>query len=386
MMRSAGWREGLREGVLPTAEAVGVKLSFLRILGSWRPSGAPSRSGDHGSRGAGSSGLEGLPTQGVSDRRPRVCVTMPVYNGEPFLRQAIDSVLSQDYPEVVVRVIDNASTDGTRVLLRQFDDPRLSVVLHDEHVPVAANYARAARQQCGDYMLFLAADDRLAPGAITALVEVAEAHPESAFVYGRMVVVQEGSRLRPFSVALRAPRLGSILDVERYVLRNGYNVPLSTILFRTRVPGFEIDPRTRNACDLDLLLKLGRQGARGFGIRKPVLYLREHDGALSENRKMLAEATLDTLLGHRETAQEPTLYDLRARRVLLWAVVALLLAHDRSAAREMVAKYGPRLHLSSASMSVLLVRVPWLRVPLALFRKVLQAARGGVPTQRRQEN
>ncbi|MEJ2356744.1 MAG: glycosyltransferase [Deinococcales bacterium] len=309
-----------------------------------------------------------------SSRAPRVCVTLPVYNGARFLREALDSVFTQDYPNVVARVLDNASTDGTRTLLNAIRHPRLEVVLYDEHVPVAASYARAAEQDCGDYLVFLAADDRLVPGALSALVGVAEDHPDVGFVYGQAVVVQEGPGPRPFGMAVRPPRIGPIEDLERYILRNGYNVPLSTILFRRQTPGFGIDPSTRNACDLDLLLQLGRRGVRGIGIAHPVLYLREHEGALSDNRRMLAEATLDTLLRHERTSDMPQLYRRRARRVLLWAIIQRLAAGDQVDARDLLGKYQEQLGVNRASLAAALVRVPWLRMPLELARRVRRLA------------
>ena len=84
-----------------------------------------------------------------SEESPAISVCIPVYNGEAYVREAIESVLAQDYPNFELRVCENMSTDRTKEILinleKDLADPRLEISYEKEHVPLAANLNRAAR-------------------------------------------------------------------------------------------------------------------------------------------------------------------------------------------------------------------------------------------------
>ena len=81
-----------------------------------------------------------------------ISVVIPTYNRAGTLKRAIDSVLNQDYRNIEVIVVDDASSDGTGEILAAMSDPRLRVVVHDTNRGVAAatnTGIRAARQPPG---------------------------------------------------------------------------------------------------------------------------------------------------------------------------------------------------------------------------------------------
>src|SRR5687768_698587 len=61
---------------------------------------------------------QGLKMQ--SERAPRVSLGMPVYNGEPFIVEALDSLLAQTFEDFEIVICDNASTDGTEEICRMY--------------------------------------------------------------------------------------------------------------------------------------------------------------------------------------------------------------------------------------------------------------------------
>jgi len=110
----------------------------------------------------------------------------PVYNGEAFLRECIESVLTQTYSNWDYTIVNNCSTDRTLPIAREYAarDPRIRVHDNTRFVPVIENYNIAFRQISADskYCKVVAADDWLFPDCLERLATVAEAHPRVAIV------------------------------------------------------------------------------------------------------------------------------------------------------------------------------------------------------------
>lgn len=120
-----------------------------------------------------------------------VSVCMPVYQGEPHLRAALDSVFEQRGVDFELVVVDNASTDGTAQILASYDDPRLRVVRQAETVPLTANFAAAVAASRGDLVKVLCADDLLLPGALASQAQLLSQHRDISLVASRRVLIDD---------------------------------------------------------------------------------------------------------------------------------------------------------------------------------------------------
>lgn len=111
--------------------------------------------------------------------RPLVSVGLPVFNGEAFLEEAIRSVLSQTMGDLELVVSDNASTDRTAEICRDWaaTDRRVRVFRNSRNLGAAPNYNRTFALSRGRYFKWLAHDDRLRPGYLEATVAALEADP-----------------------------------------------------------------------------------------------------------------------------------------------------------------------------------------------------------------
>jgi len=116
-------------------------------------------------------------------RRPTASVCIPAFNGAPWIREAIDSALAQDFTDLEVVVCDDASADETVELAMQVDDPRVRVVANRDRVGLASNWNRSVLESRGAHIKFLMQDDRLAPGCIGRMLEVANGSPEIGMVF-----------------------------------------------------------------------------------------------------------------------------------------------------------------------------------------------------------
>lgn len=116
----------------------------------------------------------------------RVSVIMPAYNTAHYIREAIDSVLEQDYPNKELIVIDDGSTDGTVEVLRSYGDRITLLTQHNQGSAVARNAGLEAAR--GEYIAFLDSDDVWLPGKLRLQIEHLQRHPDVGMVYARWSV------------------------------------------------------------------------------------------------------------------------------------------------------------------------------------------------------
>ena len=120
----------------------------------------------------------------MTDHRPLVSVMIPVYNGEAYLGEAIDSVLQQEYRPIEIIVVDDGSDDGTGEVARRYGDA-VRYTRQDRAGNGAARN-RAVALATGDLFTFLDADDRLVPDTIQGLVSTLTENPTLEAVYGHV--------------------------------------------------------------------------------------------------------------------------------------------------------------------------------------------------------
>jgi glycosyltransferase involved in cell wall biosynthesis len=134
----------------------------------------------------------------MSPRTAGVSIAIPVYNGENYLRRALDSILSQTYADLEIVVCDNASTDSTERIAREAVrmDPRVRYHRNARNIGAPRNFNRAFALTTRRYFKWAAHDDELEPGFIEACVEVLERDPDVAVCFSRAVVIRDDGKVR----------------------------------------------------------------------------------------------------------------------------------------------------------------------------------------------
>lgn len=122
---------------------------------------------------------------------PLVSVVLPVFNAAPYLRQAIDSVLDQNYPNIELIAVDDGSTDGSREILAEYGS-RLRVVFQHNLGPAAARNL-GVRASTGSFVAFLDADDLWLPGKLAGQVRYMLGHPSTKITFGQFAFWEPGA-------------------------------------------------------------------------------------------------------------------------------------------------------------------------------------------------
>ena len=216
---------------------------------------------------------------------PLVSVVMPVFNGEKFLVEAIESILSQTFTDFELIIVDDGSTDGSADIIRAYaeGDGRIRFVQLAENVGVAGARNAGITVASGKYIAAMDCDDISLPERLRMQVEFMESNPAIDGVGSGVQAVDE--ELSPL-LTYRLPTCHPYILLSMMV--GGSALMYATIM--VRCPFFEssggYDPRMRFGSDFELFLRLVWEKGIRYANLPTLLYLyRRHASSISANRK-----------------------------------------------------------------------------------------------------
>ena len=189
---------------------------------------------------------------------PLVSVVIPVYNGERFLRESLESVFAQTFHDYEVVCVDDGSTDDSHALLQQYG-ARVRVI-QQANAGQSAARNEGVQQATGAFVAFLDQDDRWYPSKLAQQVAVLNAEPDVVLVHCNYDRVDGDGRVLVAGAALveRASALASQLG---RLIGEALVFPSAMLVRRDvfqLVGGF--DPELRGFEDFDLIARLKQQG------------------------------------------------------------------------------------------------------------------------------
>jgi len=131
-------------------------------------------------------------------KNPEVTVLMSVYNGEKYLREAIDSILNQTFTDFEFLIVNDGSTDRTAEILQSYDDPRIIIVDNEKNIGLTKSLNIGLRMARGEYIARMDADDMSMPDRLEKEVEFLETHRDYAVVGSFAKILNEDSEVISF--------------------------------------------------------------------------------------------------------------------------------------------------------------------------------------------
>ena len=123
-------------------------------------------------------------------------IAVPIYNGSPFLADAIRSLLAQTYSEFSLLCLDDASTDDSLKIAWSFDDPRLRVVQNERRLGLAGNWNRAFQLTTAEYLVIAHQDDVYDSNYLAATLALISARPRAFIAHtGASYISESGMDL-----------------------------------------------------------------------------------------------------------------------------------------------------------------------------------------------
>ena len=211
------------------------------------------------------------------NQHPLVSIVTPSYNMAQYLEEAIQSVLTQDYPHIEYIVMDGGSTDGSLEILRKYEG-RLRYVSEPDHGQTDA-INKGFMQSHGQIFAFLCADDTYLPGAVSTAVRHMLESRGHAGIYGEGYLTDEaGVTLCRYPTKEFDPEL---LKTECFICQ-----PASFLWREAYADAGMLNPEIHYGLDYDLWIRI----AKKYSLRRVNEYLatsRMHRGS-----KTLRERTL----------------------------------------------------------------------------------------------
>jgi glycosyltransferase involved in cell wall biosynthesis len=137
--------------------------------------------------------------------RTEVTIAIPTFNRAEFLRDSLSSALAQDYGNVQVIVVDNASTDHTEQVVNELNDGRVRYIRQSENVGAYQNWRRCLLESDTDYFGWLQDDDVIYPTLVSSFARLLDSTTESVAVLGYALQVSSIDRIDRHNTRIWGP-------------------------------------------------------------------------------------------------------------------------------------------------------------------------------------
>jgi glycosyltransferase involved in cell wall biosynthesis len=135
-----------------------------------------------------------MKNQATNSKPPLVSIIIPVFNGEKYIGEAIESILLDDYPSKEIIVVNDGSTDHTAKIISAFDDLK---IINQQNLGVSNARNAGIRFASGEFINYLDADDIWVPGRLANCLNFFDENPETDFVLGLQQMFLEKGAVKP---------------------------------------------------------------------------------------------------------------------------------------------------------------------------------------------
>jgi glycosyltransferase involved in cell wall biosynthesis len=212
----------------------------------------------------------------MNNVKPKVSIGLAVFNGEKYLREAINSILTQTFRDFELIICDNASTDKTEAICREYatKDSRIRYYRNSTNIGGANNENLTFKLCQGKYFRLAAHDDVLASNLIAKCVEVLDQNPEIVLCYSNIVKIDENGQEigildQDKANASKPSKRFQDLANWNHDCETTYGLVRSDILSKTDLQLNYTDSDRTLLCELSLY-------GRFYKISEPLFYKRYH--------------------------------------------------------------------------------------------------------------
>ncbi|ODS41485.1 MAG: hypothetical protein A7315_06020 [Candidatus Altiarchaeales archaeon WOR_SM1_79] len=222
---------------------------------------------------------------------PKVTVLMSVYNGEKYLREAVDSILNQTFKDFEFLIINDGSTDRTAEILKSYHDLRINIITNEKNIGLTKSLNKGLKVARGEYIARMDADDISIPKRLEAEYAFLKSHPRVGVVSSDVHFIDKKSRKIGTWKSCHTPE-------DLYYTLNFINcVAHSTIMFRKDVIR-EIgnyDETIIRAQDYDLWCRLSKV-TKIYKIQEVLVLFRKTKDNISHTFKNEQEKTANIIV------------------------------------------------------------------------------------------
>lgn len=206
---------------------------------------------------------------------PKISVIMPVYNGEKFLEEGVNSILNQTFKDFEFIIINDCSKDNTPNMLKKLKDKRIRIINNKENRGVSKSLNIGLENAKGKYIACFCVDDIFHPKRLEVEYNYLEKNPHIFLVGSSAVYIDEkGNEIRRF-------RKYDDYKMLAWRLRKSCSIVFSSILFRNEKSNFFDGNFGGSAVDYNFYFELLKKGKNLTNISPFLVKFRVHSGSQS---------------------------------------------------------------------------------------------------------
>ncbi len=207
---------------------------------------------------------------------PAISVILPAYNAEKYIRESLESILSQTFSDFEFIIINNGSTDSTVSIVQSYSDPRIKLINNSENLGLIASLNLGLQAARGKYIARMDHDDISYPTRFEKEHAYLESHPDIVIVGTWSTIIDpSGNVIKIHKNSLRH-------NVIKYELLFGNSITHPSIMMRRKeileLGGY--DPQWINTEDYNLYSRAVKKYEL-TNLPEPLLYYRVHGGSLT---------------------------------------------------------------------------------------------------------
>lgn len=214
----------------------------------------------------------------MKHNQPRITVLMSVYNGEKYLREAIDSILAQTYTDFEFVIYDDCSTDRTSAIINSYKDSRIVYRLNETNQGLTKNLADGVSRSQTEYIARMDADDIAYPERLQKQLEWMDSHRDVAILGTPVSYFREN----PGDGSLAQQPLDDV-TIKAMLFVSFTLMHPSIMIRRSSLMEHQLNYNPEYRCSQDHVLYLDciSKGLVFANYPEPLLYMRAHEGSIS---------------------------------------------------------------------------------------------------------
>ena len=208
---------------------------------------------------------------------PLISICIPVYNGENYIIECVESALSQTYQNLEVIVVDNASFDNTSKIVNNITDSRLKYFKNNKNIGSINNFNKCFEVSSGDYFLLLPHDDLIPPDAIQIYFNKLN-NSDKVFAFSAHQTINKNSEFIKNINFNQNDKSFDHLSLLNFIIQN-FN-PIQSVFIKRKnlVKHFYFEQKFGIFTDIEHWIRLSKEFNGCEYICKPLYKIRIHSG------------------------------------------------------------------------------------------------------------
>ena len=261
----------------------------------------------------------------ISQEIPLVSICIPVYNGEKYIKECINSVLSQKLKNFELLILDNCSLDSTEEIIKSIKDVRIRYIKNSNNIGSINNFNKCVELAVGKYFLLLPHDDILLPGSLEKFV-VKLNDPNIGFVYSAIKVINEDGNTLKTIINHNESKLFSPEEALRDIVDNFMPIQLALVRMDIMKKLVSFDIKYGLFCDAQFWVRVIFDNWKAFYYTESLSCHRIHS---EQGQNAFLMADIETISNHWGKKLDQSFFKANSYNQLLLNLIIFISTESR---------------------------------------------------------